>query len=337
MSLFIEKTKKIKGKNTISEMKYLIINGSRQFLLIRSEDINNPIVLFIHGGPGSSEAVFFNHYNGKLESNYTLVNWDQRQSGKSYSFIKKEKSLSIKQYVNDLIFLAEYLTKTYNQEKINIIAHSWGSLIGLLAIKRRPDLFEKYIGVGQVSNMIESENNSYDYVMSEAKKNKNQKAVRELEKIGRPVNGVYKNGYKGTKIQRKWLRHYKGAFHKEKLMKELTQIAIKSMEYNFVSNIKMIFSTNDEARNKMLINEFLCYNLENKITIYETPIYFFLGKYDNQISSENAKRYFDKIKAPVKKLIWFEKSGHAPCFEESKIFNQKVIEVLESGPTTALT
>ena len=329
MSYLIEKTPRSYGKSSTSiyETNYVKINNTKQYILIRSQDIRNPVLLLIHGGPGFTETSLFRYYNADLEKKYTVVYWDQRQCGKSFQFMKRQSILHIDFFVEDLICVAEYLIRKFDKKKITLLAHSWGTLISLIAVQKKPEIFNAYIGCGQVSSMPNSELSSYNFTLRKANEDKNSDAIKALQNIREPEDGVYSCGYRGTQIQRKWLNFYNGAFYQPSTIKQLQKVLFNTSEYNIFSTLKVLISMNDKARNEMTYKEFLRFDLMAQYEKYEIPIYFLLGKHDNQISSKIAEEYFNKITAPYKHLEWFENSGHAPCFEEPDKFNDFVCSI----------
>ena len=325
------KTPSIKGKNSVSCMKKVPINGTKQHITVRGKNKNLPLLLFVHGGPGFAETSFFRHYNSELEDDFLVVNWDQRGAGKSYDSSYKDYEFHMSDFVEDIITLSEYLLKEYSQEKLFLVAHSWGTAISMLAVSERPDLFHAYVGMGQIANLPEQEIASYDFTLKKAKELNNKKAIEELEKIGPPVNGNYKDGLNATEIQRKWLLEFGGAIYKKNNYSDMMKVLFfKTPEYGLQDKIKWIQSMNIKSKNKMVENEFLPLDLTSKVTKVEIPIYFFLGQHDYQVDSKCANNYFNDIDAESKKLVWFMYSAHSPCFEQPDQFNKMMVELVKA-------
>lgn len=234
--------------------------------------------------------------------------------------------MTIEQFVSDGIVVVEFLKKTFKRDKIYLAGHSWGSLLGTLMISRYPESFYAYVGTGQVANMPEGEKVSYQFTLDMAKRSNNQKAVKELEGIGCSVNGVYKSGLSGTDIQRKWLMKFGGVVYGNSNPSDLIVKILLAKEYSLLDRINFMKAMNMPSINKMVENEFLRINLFEQAPEVKVPIYFFLGRHDNQIPAVVAEKYFEFIKAPKKELIWFEESAHSPCFEEADKFNRLMVE-----------
>lgn len=174
-------TKKIRTPNGISEIQYLDINNTKQYVLIRSKDVNNPVLLFLHGGPGASATALLRKFNSELEDHFTVVYWDQRNAGKSYSKKTPKEEIKVAKYIQDVDTLVALLKKKFNVDKILLVGHSWGSRLGLYAIQKNPENFIAYVGIGQELVSYEGELISYQYSLKKAKETNNLKAIKELE------------------------------------------------------------------------------------------------------------------------------------------------------------
>jgi len=309
--------------NSIASMEFVKLGGIDQWIIIRSHNLNNPLLLLLHGGPGTTESPLAYKFQRELEKYFIVVNWDQRGGGKSYSKKIPRESMNVEQFVSDTYDLILFLKKRLNKEKIYLVGHSWGSMLGILMTQRYPELFYAYIGVGQVVNLIDNEIFSFQFILEEAKKRENKKALKQLQKI-RPYTG---ENLKHLKIQRRWLRKFGGVLHNETSMWPLLKIGICSPEYKLRDFIKYIRGTTYSLKN--LWNQLFSINFFKDVKEFKIPIYFFIGRYDYNVPFELSERFFKQLKAPLKKFIWFENSAHCPNFEESEKFQNLLInEVL---------
>ncbi|QMV41125.1 alpha/beta fold hydrolase [Cohnella cholangitidis] len=188
--------------NSIAALEEVSLGGVKQSLLIRGNDKNNPILLFLHGGPGYPQIAYARKYQQRLEKDFIVVNWDQRGSGKSYHWNLTEEDMQVDKLVEDTRELTLYLTERFHQPKIFIAGHSWGSTLGALTVQRYPDNYYAYIGIGQVANSPLGELRSYEFALREARKSNNEKAIMELEAIGAPP---YRNPRRDATLERKWV------------------------------------------------------------------------------------------------------------------------------------
>lgn len=328
MGLLGTKTKKLKDSEgrvisgSVAELKKICLGGLEQHLLIRGENRDNPVVLFLHGGPGSAQIGFAPRYQRELEKEFVVVNWDQRGAGKSYSKDIPLDSMNIDQFVSDARELVDYLCDEFEKEKLYIVGHSWGSILGTLLVHRYPERIKAYIGMGQVVNMNDNEAVSYRFVLEEATRTKNLKAIKELERIGEPP---YKNQMKDLLIQRKWLSKFKGAVYEKKLYKEIIKYLLTSSEYS-LSNI-FNFTQGNKFSLKSMWSELLTFDATRDVPEMKVPVYFCIGRHDYNTPFELSYKYYEVLKAPKKEFIWFERSAHSPIFEETEEFSKTMIRI----------
>lgn len=182
------------SKYAIDTSEIVKYNHNNYYLRIRTENVLNPVVLFLHGGCGAADRAFIMKWQSPLASICTLVAWDQRGAGVAYSRKKaKTETLTKELYINDLHNVVEYLKKRFNKSKIIIVGHSFGSQLGVWYCQRYPENVESYVGIGQVIDAARNEEISYKFTLDEARKRNDKRAEKVLLKIGPPVNGFYKD------------------------------------------------------------------------------------------------------------------------------------------------
>ena len=169
------------------EKSWIAIGGVRQGFFIRSENPENPVLLFLHGGPGSPELPLSIPYESseRLEKYFTVCYWEQRGAGMSYSKLLDTTDITIEQMVEDTRQITEYLQQRFNKEKIYLIGHSWGTYLGMKTIEKYPDHYLAYIGIGQISDQRESEKLAYDYMLQHATEINDTKALEQLNRHDR--------------------------------------------------------------------------------------------------------------------------------------------------------
>lgn len=301
-------TSNIKGDNSISVLEQVKINGTKQQIMIRGRDQNNPVIIYVHGGPSVSEIPYAK-YEDLLEKDFTVVNYDQRGSGKSYHFNEDYSNLTADVLVDDLLELTDYISKRFGKEKVILIGHSYGTYLGTMAAYKAPEKYEAYIGIGQVSNMQESEIDNLNYTISEAKKVGNTEDVKYLEGIAEKIHAgesVAPRGYVGK---------YGGA---TRLINMSDGDILLSREYNLLDFIR--YNNGVAKTQAQLVKEIFDKPLPMIVTKLELPFYFVMGKYDAMTSYNAAKNYFDVMEADKKEFISFEQSAHYPLFEEKEKF-----------------
>lgn len=319
----LAKTRKITGENSIVTMEKVMIGGVKQSIMIRGENRENPVLLMVHGGPGQSEIYLSHMLNGPLEKHFTIVNWDQRGAAKSYSMYVKPEHMTLAQLLADGEEVIRYVRNKLNkpQEKFYLHGHSFGTILGMLMAKKYPEYFHAYIGTAQVVGLLDNLITSYDWTIKRAKELGNQKAINELEQIGRPPFHHFSKGLWKYSV---WLAKFGGKMYNSQGT-EIFKGIFSAPEYSLLDKLKFfrgsLFSV------KHLHQELLQTNLEEIVTSIDIPVYFFLGKHDYSAPYELAHAYFQLLEAPRKKLIWFEKSGHMPQFEESSKYIEELSNI----------
>jgi pimeloyl-ACP methyl ester carboxylesterase len=322
--LFWRRTSQITGeKNGISELKKIKIGGIDQWLLIRGKSRSNPILLFLHGGPGSAQIAVAARYQAQLEEHFIVVNWDQRGAGLSYSKEISKESMTVDRFIQDTKELIDSLTRTYGKQKIFLAGHSWGSILGVLIAHKFPEVIEGYAGVGQAADLEENERLAYDYVYNYAEKSNNKRAEKELRAIGRPP---YKDLLEGTRVRSKWTGRFNAMFHNLSITSFMLSFLI-SQEYNLADGVRFLRGSTFSFDS--MWPEIMKINLFELVKALEVPVYFLLGRYDFTTPYDIAITYCEKLNAPHKEIIWFENSAHCMPFEEPEKFQRVLIEKLK--------
>lgn len=306
--------------NSIASIEQVEINNTRQWIVMRGENKDNPILLWLDGGPGGTEIGFTRHYLSELEKNFVFVNWDQRGTGKSFNAVKNKRDLKVEDYVTDIIQLSEYLRARFKQEKVYLVGHSWGSIIGMMAIERRPDLFHAYIGTGQQVNADENDIISYNVIMENARKAGDMKTVERLKEIGPPP---YQDGERtGITIRGIQMSPYVYLFSKLFNYADTgnynSMAMFEATEQSIIDKINMIRGLVYGI--DLVYPQLVGINFEEDIPKVDVPIYFLTGRKDYTTSGDIAYRYYEKLEAPIKKFYWFENEGHNNCFEDNRKF-----------------
>ncbi|MEH7523404.1 alpha/beta hydrolase [Bacillus sp. JJ1503] len=305
-------TPNIKGINSISTLQQIEINGTKLEVMIRGNNQSNPIIIFVHGGPGCSEIPYVRKYQDLLEKNFTIVHYDQRGSGKSYHFFEDYSNLTTDLHVDDLLELTDYITERLGQEKVLLIGHSFGTYIGMKAASKAPDKFSAYIGIGQVGDTVQSELDSLKYTINQAKLAGNMGDVKKLENLKSSVE----NGEELT--PRNLVRKYGGA---ARLINDNLDYYLGFLfgpEYNLLDVIRYVKGVS--LSQGILIREERQQSITSMIDHLEVPCFFVMGQYDYMTSVNAAKAYFSKIEAPIKEFIIFDESAHYPQFEQKELF-----------------
>lgn len=318
---------KIVTPNGVQETFTATLGGVPQVVNVRGADRDNPILLFIHGGPGAVEMPIGWAFQRPWEDYFTVVQWDQRAAGRSYRLSDPEKvapTLTPDRYRDDAIELIELLRKKYGKRKIFVLGHSWGSTIGLSVAAKRPDLLYAYVGMGQLIDFRENERVGLAWTVDQARKDHNATALAELEAI-KPYPGIGPLDVAKTDIERKWNIHYGGLaafrqdgdfyFHAPRLSPEYTPDDIRAWDAGSALTMKTMWPQLADLS-------------FTRLTKVDCPVIFFLGRYDYTTPWPIAEAWFKRLHAPAKRIVWFEKSAHLMNMEEpGRVFAALVQDV----------
>ena len=308
----------------ISEKIFINIGGVNQGMFIRSKNINNPILLYVHGGPAFPNYFLIDKFKPGLEDYYTVCYWEQRGGGLSYTSEVTLESMNFNQLASDGIDVTNYLRKRFGKEKIYIMAHSGGTPIALLAVQRKPALYVAYIGMGQITNQAESEKIAYKYMLERFTANGSQKLVNELKKYpvlesDSNINPYYKSAIRDKYMHKSGI----GTMHKMKsIFREIFIPVWTCKAYTMGEKINIWRSKFSFLPKTNLINEMLETDFTIKVPSLEIPVYFFSGKYDLTVNVNLSKAYLNKMNAPLKGFYTFNNSAHSPLFEEPLLVRQ---------------
>jgi len=310
----LDSNRKIVSPQGIDESVKVRIGGIDQWLSIRGKDRRNPILLFLHGGPASTAMPEAYTFQTPWEDYFTVVQWDQRGAGKTYRANSEEAmapGMTVEGQVNDAAEVVQYLRQRYGKEKIFLLGHSWGSVLGVHLAQQHPDWFYAYISVGQVVNGRRNEEMGYAFAMREAKAEGNDKAVRELQSIA---------PYPGTELtldsvgmRSKWEMYYGG-------------LAYGRKDYQFEDDVEKLspdYSQQDlDAMGKgslfsldHLLPPLLAVDFDH-VTHFGCPVIVYVGQHDYTTSHELAEQWFNHIQAPSKRLVSFADSAHMMMQEQ---------------------
>lgn len=311
-------------KKAIESLFSLDINNLKQWILIRGNNIDNPVLLFLSGGPGFTQIPFQYRFHKRLENHFTVINWDQRGAGKSFSPALQAESIHFNQYIDDTVFLINYLRKKFKKHKVFLVGHSWGGVLGMFVINSYPELVHMFAGTGFGVNVADSNRIKYDFVLQKAKSRNDKRALKLLDGISRERL----NQTRFISLVDSYVMKYKGMINRNAIL-----VLFQSLYYclstkyyspgdwvSFFKGIKLLKSFGSEfVQNTDLFQEIKSVNV---------PVYLFLGRKDYWTPWELAEKYLEFLQAPDKKIFWFNYSAHSPIFEEPEKFEKLLCRAL---------
>lgn len=310
---------------SIAEFRRIRLGGNSQAVLIRGRSTENPVLLFLHAGPGMSETGMMRNINPVLEDYFTVVYLDQRGAAKSYSPFNRSSDMNEECLVNDIHELTQYLKKRFGKEKIVIMGHSFGAGFSALAASRYGEDYSVCIGVAQPVCSVECDRRSYPYMLDLVIKEGNAAAEKELRSVEGFWNSKDRKVYlPGMMVLKKWVGYYGGQFYGKKSFAGYILKNTLCSEYTVFDYITfflgMGFSGNASWR---ILTTF---DLRRDASTFTMPFVIIDGRHDINSFTPLVEEYYDLVEAPSKKIFWFDNSAHFPLFEENERFIRIMID-----------
>jgi CubicO group peptidase (beta-lactamase class C family)/pimeloyl-ACP methyl ester carboxylesterase len=287
----VENDKSIFDKSALDQKPINIagwvnVGGIKQYISIKGSDSSKPLLLFLHGGPGASVMDQADKFTGKLQKEFVVVQWDQRQTGKTLQLNTSPVPLGLKLFQTDTHDLINALLLQFHKKKLYLVGHSWGTSLGFYIAGKYPELLYAYIAISPVINSNESEKIALDKLKQKAQQTNNATEIKELSTVKIPFENAEQLYY-----DRKWLFTFSGQ-----------EINDNTFPKSFVINWAATwFKVGMESFKK---------NIAQTLPSINCPVYFFVGRKDYQTNFSVTEKYYNKVKAPKKQLFWFENSGH---------------------------
>ncbi|WP_165356369.1 alpha/beta hydrolase [Sphingosinicella sp. BN140058] len=310
------KARKLRTADAVDDTGLVPIGGIDQWISVRGRHRDNPILLFVHGGPGFTASPVSYHYMRDWEEYFTVAHWDQRGAGKTYAAndpAKVRPTMSVARMVDDAEGVAAYLRRKYGKRRIVLMAHSFGTIIGLKLAQRHPDWFHAYVGTGQFVDFQRSEAEGYAATLQAARAANNAQAVADLIRMAPfPDPAHPERNVQNLGIERKWLAAFGGYYWPAG---EGHNVAISRFSPDYS---EADLKTRDAAQafsDQALWGEIGTLDL-SRSTAFRLPVVILQGRHDLGTSSALVAKWFGRVTAPSKQLVWFEDSAHMTFEEE---------------------
>jgi proline iminopeptidase len=320
----------IRSRTGIDSLESIRIGGIDQWIHIRGENTNNPVLLFIHGGPGIGFIALAGTIQRPWEKHFTVVQWDQRGAGKTYARNHRElqrRTMTVSRMQQDALEVVNYLRARFTRDKIIVVGASWGSVLGLWLAHEHPDVIAAYVGVGQFVNAKQNEQMAYDDALAMARTQHRADAISDLESL-RPYPSPTVDLRKGS-IAQMWQARLLGPpadrpqfIDVRRLLSTLLSAPEYSLADVYAFTRAQIFSL------ETLIPEVRSLDLTALGTDFRLPVFFFQGRHDPYVRPALVEEYAGAITAPEHDLVWFENAGHFPFFEDQQMFTDELVKHL---------
>lgn len=308
------KTPNIDFPAAISSLEKHEIGGVEQWILIRGHDRSKPVVLFLHGGPGMPAMYLAHAFQRALERDFVVVHWDRRGAGKSFDAWSPD--LSVGQTLEDTYELTQKLRARFGDRRIYIVGHSWGTYLGLLAVRGHPEYYAAFVGMGQLAG-------TRDEVQALRRELVHQAAAKlgDSELQSRAADAF-------VEITEDDLFRSGGELYASRSFWPILKTGLTAPEYTLRDALNV-------KKGADLVGRHMEYDviprpLEGEIQKVDVPVFFFLGRHDFNTPSQLAAEYLGRLEAPQKSLVWFEQSAHFPFFEEPCRFHEELVQAAQT-------
>jgi pimeloyl-ACP methyl ester carboxylesterase len=314
--------------NSLSEKVFVTINGSRQGMFIKSKNLSNPVLLYIHGG--IPDYFLTQQYPTGMEEYFTVVWWEMRGMGISFDPNIPKETMTTDLLVSDVLEVTKYLRERFHQDKIYLMGHSGGTFYAIQAVNRAPENYQAYIAVAQITNQLKSEMLAYDYMLAEFKKNGNAKMVAEMKKGPVTLDSIpLPASYAAMRDPGMHLLGIGTIHGMDSIVTGLLLPSFQFREYTLGEKINLWRGKVSYGSTTFIAQ--LKTDITKEVSEVRIPVYLFHGIYDYTVNYNLAKEYFNVLKAPVKGFYTFEKSAHSPLFEEPEKMGQIIKEDVLNG------
>ena len=307
------RTPGLSGPRSVTSLEKIRLGGVEQWVLIRGHDRDSPVLLFLHGGPGMPAMFLAHAFQRRLEREFVVVHWDRRGAGKSFDAASDRTGLSVRRTLEDAYELTRILRTRFGQDRIYLVGHSWGSYLGLLAVREHPEYYLAFVGTGQMAGdrgQVAAERREF--------------LVRAAAETGDPELRA-RLAAPLVEVTEDDLFRYGGELHAARNFLPILMTGLRAPEYTLLDIMNV-------RKGSDLVGREMKYDveprpLEGEIPALEVPVFFLLGRHDFNTPSRLAAEYLNRLSAPLNGLVWFERSAHFPFFEEPKRFRAEMLRI----------
>lgn len=307
----------IDPKTGVEETMFVPLGGVAQWVQIRGDDRRNPVLLFVHGGPGSTVSPVSSIMR-PWEKYFTVVMWDQRDAGKTFVRNGAVREMSLPRVTQDGIELAQFLCRHLGKRKIIVLGHSWGTMVGLGMVVKRPDLFSAYVGTGQVVSIAEKEPVIYARAMERLRAAHDEDGIRTLSASGAPP---YRSELQ-MRVERTMSERTDIPTERD-ILRNMVPIALFAPGWS-LWDIYQSLQAPDYAEDATFDAD-ASYDARKFGTNLQLPFFIVNGALDHVTPTDLAKRYFDSVHAPEKQFVVLKGVGHSAVLTEPDVFLHELV------------
>jgi pimeloyl-ACP methyl ester carboxylesterase len=300
---------------SIATLEKVELGGHDQWISIRGQSTDNPVLLYLSGGPGQSDLPFSRVLFEDLTRDFIVVGWDQRGTGRSYPALDPVATLTLDRAVEDTAELSQYLIDRFDEEKIYLLGESYGSFLGVLTLQRHPELYHGYIGSGQMVDPLETTRRLHQDVLEYAAETGNQELVDQMRTFGEPP---YQNSMANAYV----MGYYEAlttpytpprAYIEKGQAAGIGPWGILASEYRFMEKLGVLRGLMDLF--DVMWPQMLGTDFRSDVTRLEVPVYVLDAEHELAARRDLALEWFESLEAPEKRMYTIENAGHSVAFE----------------------
>jgi len=307
----------IDPKTGIEETTFVALGGVEQWIQVRGDDRANPVLLFVHGGPGSTEAPVSSLLR-PWEKYFTVVMWDQRDAGKTFARDGAVREMSLARVAQDGIALTQFLRHRLGKPKIVLLGHSWGTMVGLRMVTERPELFSAYVGTGQVVSIAQKEPVDYADAMARLRAAHDSDGIKALTAAGPPP---YRSADR-LMVERSLSARHDIASERD-LLDNMVPIALFAPGWS-LWDIYASLQAPDSAE-AATFDADASYDARRFASRIATPFFIINGALDHITPTSLARAYFDTVAAPQKQFVALPGVGHSAVLTAPDAFLRELV------------
>jgi pimeloyl-ACP methyl ester carboxylesterase len=308
---------------SVAELTEVEIGGRDLAMMIRGHDVEDPVLLYLAGGPGGTEMGAMRRHLPQLEEDFVVVTWDQRGAGKSYDQLDPTSTLTFEQAISDTLEVTEYLRQRFDEDQIYLVGQSYGTLLGVRAVQRRPDLYHAYIGTGQMVSPRETDRIIYEDTLAWARETGNSGLVDTLTESGPPPYESILD-YEPALSYEQEVYPYDhsqnsegaGGFSENLIVEEYTLL---EQVHNLGAFLDMFSALYPQLQDV---------DFREDATRLEVPVYLVEGRHEVRGRTELSDEWYAQLDAPRKHRTVLETSGHRPLFEQPDRFHEVMTQTV---------
>lgn len=322
---------------SIASLEEISLGGQQQTILIRAEDPEDPVLLYLSGGPGQSDLGYTRVLFRDLAEDFVVVSWDQRGTGKSYPALDPADKLTFEQAVSDVIELTNYLQDRFGEDKVYLLGESYGTILGVHAVRQRPDLYHAWIGSGQMVDITETDRRLYREIIEFAEQQGEDGLIAQMEGYGQPpyedipyanatVMGYYGALYDPYTPPQVYLQRGREA--------GLGFMNINSQEYSLIDKVNVLRGLVDMFT--IMYPQLEDIDLRQDAPALEVPVYILDGRAEVDARRDLTLEWFEILDAPRKRIYSFDNAAHSVAFEQFQELHRILLEEIlpETYPPT---